>query len=118
MNIPKRSVILLVVLALLLAACTTPAAQSPQVAEVSEVAEATQATEQAAAVAGTTLDPAANLPLKDALESLEPRDVFQNFYNITQIPRPSGHMERIREFLVAFGEGLGLEPLVDEAATC
>lgn len=34
---------------------------------------------------------------------------------MTQIPRPSGHMERITEFLIAFGKGLGLESLVDEA---
>jgi dipeptidase D len=53
--------------------------------------------------------------LKDALGGLEPRDVFQNFYEITQVPRRSGHMEEIRQFLVAFGQGLGLETTVDEA---
>ena len=54
------------------------------------------------------------IPLKDALVDLEPQDVFQNFYNITQVPRPSSHMDQIREFLVNFGQGLGLETLVDE----
>ncbi|WP_300851706.1 aminoacyl-histidine dipeptidase [uncultured Bacteroides sp.] len=33
---------------------------------------------------------------------------------MTRIPRPSGHMEKITEFLVDFGKGLGLESFVDE----
>ncbi len=57
----------------------------------------------------------ATLSLKDALGDLEPKDVFQNFHDITQIPRPSGHMDQIREFLVSFGQELGLETFVDEA---
>jgi dipeptidase D len=57
----------------------------------------------------------ATIPLKDALGDLEPQDVFQNFYDITQVPRPSGHMDHIREFLVNFGQGLGLETVVDQA---
>ncbi len=55
------------------------------------------------------------VPLKDALGSLNPQDVFRNFYEITQVPRPSGHMDRMREFLVNFGRGLGLETIVDDA---
>jgi len=80
----------------------------------------------ASAVVPTELPPAAsgtdtpsgsesNIPLKDALRDLAPLDVFQNFYDITQVPRPSGHMDQIREFLVNFGQGLGLETLVDDA---
>jgi dipeptidase D len=57
----------------------------------------------------------ANIPLKDAFADLEPQGVFQNFYDITQVPRPSGHTDQIREFLVDFGQELGLETLVDEA---
>jgi dipeptidase D len=52
--------------------------------------------------------------LKDALDSLEPQEVFQNFYSITQIPRPSGQTDQMREFLVNYGNELGLETLVDE----
>ena len=59
--------------------------------------------------------PAALIPLEEALPNLQPQDVFQHFYDITQIPRPSGHMDQIREFLVSFGQGLGLETLVDDA---
>jgi dipeptidase D len=58
---------------------------------------------------------AAKIPFKDALGDLEPQDVFQNFYDITQVPRPSGHMDQIREFLVSFGQDLGLETVVDDA---
>ena len=56
----------------------------------------------------------AKIPLKEALGDLEPQDVFQNFYNITQIPRTSGHTEEIRAFLVSFGQDLGLETIVDD----
>ena len=45
---------------------------------------------------------------------LAPQNVWKHFYSLTQIPRPSGHMEKITEFLVNFGKGLGLESFVDE----
>jgi len=57
---------------------------------------------------------ATRVPLKDALDTLEPREVWQNFYELTQIPRPSQHEEQIRDFLVQFGEDLDLETIVDE----
>ena len=57
---------------------------------------------------------AARVPLKDALGTLEPLDVWQNFYSLTQIPRPSHHEEQVRDFLVQFGQGLGLETIVDD----
>ncbi len=47
--------------------------------------------------------------------SLAPQNVWKHFYSLTQIPRPSGHMEKITEFLINFGKGLGLESFVDEA---
>ena len=45
---------------------------------------------------------------------LAPQNVWKHFYSLTQIPRPSGHMEKITEFLINFGKGLGLESFVDE----
>jgi dipeptidase D len=69
----------------------------------------------AASVTDTTPSPGTKIPLEAALGDLEPQAVFQNFYEITQIPRPSGHMDRIREFLVNFGQDLGLETVVDDA---
>ncbi len=53
--------------------------------------------------------------LGDALPTLEPQDVWHNFYALTQVPRPSGHLDSVRAFLVQFGQDLGLETLVDEA---
>ena len=47
--------------------------------------------------------------------SLAPQNVWKHFYSLTQIPRPSGHMEKVTEFLINFGKGLGLESFVDEA---
>ena len=46
--------------------------------------------------------------------NLTPQNVWKHFYSLTQIPRPSGHMEKITEFLVNFGKRLGLESFVDE----
>ncbi len=46
---------------------------------------------------------------------LAPQCVWKNFYSLTRIPRPSGHMEQVTDFLVNFGKGLGLEAFVDEA---
>ena len=50
-----------------------------------------------------------------AILQLAPQNVWKHFYSLTQIPRPSGHMEQITEFLVNFGKELGLESFVDEA---
>ena len=40
---------------------------------------------------------------------LAPQNVWKHFYSLTQIPRPSGHVEKVTEFLVNFGKKLGLE---------
>ncbi len=50
---------------------------------------------------------------KDIL-NLEPKQVWKNFYALTQVPRPSKHEDKIQEFMVNFGEGLGLETIKDE----
>ena len=46
---------------------------------------------------------------------LAPQNVWKHFYSLTRIPRPSVYMEKITEFLIDFGKGLGLESFVDEA---
>ena len=48
------------------------------------------------------------------LLSLSPQNVWKHFYSLTQIPRPSGHTEKITDFLLHFGKDLGLESFVDE----
>jgi dipeptidase D len=48
------------------------------------------------------------------IQELEPRALWTNFYNITQVPRPSGKKDEISKFLLDFGKSLGLETLQDE----
>ncbi len=40
--------------------------------------------------------------------NLEPKSLWENFYALTQIPRPSKHEEKIQNFMVKFGKSLGL----------
>ncbi|NDW13641.1 aminoacyl-histidine dipeptidase [Bacteroides sp. 214] len=49
-----------------------------------------------------------------SIQTLEPQKVWGHFYSLTQIPRPSGHMEPVTAFLIRFGKDLGLESFVDE----
>ncbi|MDX9883861.1 MAG: aminoacyl-histidine dipeptidase [Prolixibacteraceae bacterium] len=49
------------------------------------------------------------------IRTLEPRALWENFYQLTQIPRPSNHEARIQEYVFNFGKKLGLETLKDEA---
>lgn len=48
------------------------------------------------------------------LSNLEPKAVWDNFYQLTQIPRPSKHEDAIQEFMLDFGKNLGLETFRDE----
>ena len=48
------------------------------------------------------------------IRNLEPKCVWNNFYSLTQIPRPSGHTQKVAKFLVQFGKDLGLESFQDE----
>jgi dipeptidase D len=45
---------------------------------------------------------------------LQPALLWKNFYSLTQIPRPSKHEAKIREFIARFGKNLGLETIEDE----
>ena len=38
--------------------------------------------------------------------SLAPQNVWKHFYSLTQIPRPSGHMEKVTEFRKRLGTGI------------
>jgi dipeptidase D len=46
--------------------------------------------------------------------SLEPKSLWENFYALTQVPRPSKYEDRIQEFMMNFGKNLGLETIKDE----
>lgn len=49
------------------------------------------------------------------IQSLAPQNVWKHFYSLTQIPRPSGYLKPIQEFLLNFGKSLKLETFMDEA---
>lgn len=48
------------------------------------------------------------------IRQLKPSALWDNFYNISQVPHPSGKKDEISAFLVNFGKALGLETLQDE----
>jgi dipeptidase D len=49
-----------------------------------------------------------------ALTDLEPKQLWQNFAKLCEIPRPSHHEEKISAFMKKFGEELGLETHADK----
>ena len=46
---------------------------------------------------------------------LKPQNVWRCFHALTQIPRPSGHTQKVAEFLVDFGKKNGAEAFIDNA---
>ena len=48
------------------------------------------------------------------VNGLEPQGLWNCFYGLTQVPRPSGKRKEIADFLVNYGKSLGLETLQDE----
>ena len=48
------------------------------------------------------------------MRTQEPKALWENFYSLTRIPRPSGKKEAISRFLADYGRKLGLETVVDE----
>ncbi|MBM3162563.1 MAG: aminoacyl-histidine dipeptidase [Chlorobi bacterium] len=53
--------------------------------------------------------------MRNEIRELEPREVWEQFYRLTRVPRPSGHEEKIRSFMADFGRQLRLETLIDRA---
>ena len=48
------------------------------------------------------------------IQDLEPKVVWQNFYALTQIPRPSKHEGKVIEYLYNWGKSHGFETIKDE----
>lgn len=46
--------------------------------------------------------------------NLKPESVWKHFYDLTQIPRPTGQMKEVVKFVSDFGKSLGLDTKVDE----
>ena len=49
------------------------------------------------------------------IQNLKPECIWRNFYKLTQVPRPSGHLEKIQQFLLEFGKAAGVETFKDPA---
>ena len=47
--------------------------------------------------------------------NLNPKCIWKNFYALTQVPRPSGHLEKIQQFLLDFAKEAGVEAFKDPA---
>ncbi len=53
--------------------------------------------------------------MSEEIKKLEPKQLWENFYQLTQIPRPSGTQDKVVEFVEKFGKDLGLETIKDKA---
>jgi dipeptidase D len=49
-----------------------------------------------------------------SIRSLEPQILWNHFADLNAVPRPSKKEERVRQFMVDFGNNLGLETIVDK----
>ncbi len=47
------------------------------------------------------------------IRNLKPEGLWRNFDELTKIPRPSGHTQKVRQYLVDFGKRIGIEAFVD-----
>jgi len=47
--------------------------------------------------------------------NLEPKAIWENFYKLTQVPRPSNHEEQAREFVMNWAKENGIHAEMDEA---
>lgn len=46
--------------------------------------------------------------------NLKPQQLWKHFFDLTQIPRPTGQMEEVTKFVINFGKSLGLEVKQDK----
>ena len=47
------------------------------------------------------------------ISNLKPAAIWRNFDALTQIPRPSGHLEKVQQFLLDFAQRVGVEAFED-----
>ncbi|MBO7408666.1 MAG: aminoacyl-histidine dipeptidase [Paludibacteraceae bacterium] len=48
------------------------------------------------------------------ITNIEPKKIWECFYALTRIPRPSGHTKEVAEYLVNYGKSLGLDAQKDQ----
>lgn len=49
------------------------------------------------------------------IRQLKPECIWNNFYALTQVPRPSGHLEKIQQFLLSWAKERNIEAFLDSA---
>ena len=49
------------------------------------------------------------------IQELDPQIIWKNFYLLTQVPRPSGHLEKVQQFLLDWAKEHGVEAWKDNA---
>ena len=49
------------------------------------------------------------------IRNLNPECIWRNFDALTQVPRPSGHLEKVQQFLLDFAAKVGVEAFKDSA---
>lgn len=52
--------------------------------------------------------------MSEEIKNLNPKALWNNFYKLTQIPRPSKKEQEVADFVKKFGESLNLETKVDD----
>ncbi len=50
-----------------------------------------------------------------SIKDLNPQIIWKNFYLLTQVPRPSGHLEKVQQFLLGWAKEHGIEAFKDGA---
>lgn len=49
------------------------------------------------------------------IQELDPQIIWKNFHLLTQVPRPSGHLEKVQQFLLDWAKERGIEAFKDGA---
>ena len=49
------------------------------------------------------------------IKNLDPQIIWKNFYLLTQVPRPSGHLQKVQQFLLDWAAEHGIEAWKDNA---
>lgn len=49
------------------------------------------------------------------ISKLKPEELWRNFDALTQVPRPSGHLEKVQNYLLDFAKKAGVEAIIDAA---
>src|SRR5690554_4901145 len=52
--------------------------------------------------------------MSEKIRELEPKSLWNNFADLNAVPRPSKKEERVRKFMIEFGNNLGLETAEDK----